>query len=37
DETDFIRRRNVHLDWLDKRVPADQEKTWSRMRLPIER
>jgi hypothetical protein len=28
----FVTRRNGHLDWLDKRAPSDQEKTWGAMR-----
>jgi hypothetical protein len=32
DRAVFVKRRNVHLDWLDKRAPADQEKKWDAMR-----
>ncbi|MGK0153106.1 MAG: hypothetical protein ACI9SE_000050 [Neolewinella sp.] len=32
DRAAFLKRRNVHLDWLDKRVPAEQDKKWDPMR-----
>lgn len=32
DRADFVRRRNVHLDWLDQRVPEGQTRKWDAMR-----
>jgi hypothetical protein len=32
DRAVFVKRRNGHLDWLDKRVPAGQVKNWDSMR-----
>lgn len=32
DRAVFVKRRNVHLDWLDRRVPAGQDKKWDSMR-----
>ena len=32
DRAGFIRRRNVHLDWLDGRAPVGQARQWDQMR-----
>lgn len=32
DRAGFIRRRNVHLDWLDGRAPVRQARQWDQMR-----
>ncbi len=32
DRAGFLRRRNVHLDWLDQRAPVGQARQWDQMR-----